>query len=78
MWSPPSQDQYTTWIKRDPDVTSVRHMVDVQKAVAEFREASERRHDTFSQVDRFDNNVSCRSPVQKRLSIYNWNPGPRR
>ena len=26
----------------------------------------------------FDNNVPNRSHVQKRLSIYNWNPGPRR
>ena len=53
-------------------------MVDVQKAVAEFREASARRHDTSSQEYHFDNNVPNRSPVQKRLSIYNWNPGPRR
>ena len=65
-------------MKRDPDVTAVRHMVDVRKAIEEFREASERRHDTSSQVYRFDNNVPNRSPVQKRLSIYNWNPGPRR
>ena len=65
-------------MKTDPDVTLVRHMVDVQKAVTEFREASARRHDTSSQVYRFDNNVPNRSPVQKRLSIHNWNPGPRR
>ena len=26
----------------------------------------------------FGNNVPNRSPVQKRLSIHNWNPGPRR
>ena len=71
-------DQFTTWVKTDPDATLVRHMVDVQKAIAEFREASERRHDTSSQAYRFDDNVTNRSPVQKRLSIYNWNPGPRR
>ena len=53
-------------------------MVDVQKAFAEFREASARRHDTSSQEYRFDNNVPNRWPVQKRPSIYNWNPGPRR
>ena len=53
-------------------------MVDVQKAVAEFREASERRHDTPSQAYGFDKNVPNRLPVQKRLSIHNWNPGPRR
>ena len=27
---------------------------------------------------RFNKKLSNRSPVQKRLSIYNWNPGPRR
>ena len=32
-------DHFTTWVKTDPDVTLVGHMVDVQKAVAEFREA---------------------------------------
>ena len=48
-----------------------------KKAVAEFREASERRHDTPSQTYRFDKNVTNRSPLQKRLSIHNWNPGPR-
>ena len=53
-------------------------MVDVQKAVADFREASGRRHDTSSQAYRFDKNVINRTPVQKRLSINNWNPGPRR
>ena len=73
-----SQDRYTTWAKADPDVTLERHMVDVRKAVAEFREASARRHDTSSQEYHFDNNVPNRSLVQEQLSIYNWNPGPRR
>ena len=53
-------------------------MVDVQKATADFREVLERRHDTSSQAYRFNQNLSNRSTVQKRLSIYNWNPGPRR
>ena len=49
-------------------------MVDIQKAIAEFREASARRHDTSSQGYHFEN-APDRSLVQKRLSIYNWNPG---
>ena len=53
-------------------------MVDVQKTTTDFREASERRHDTPSQTIRFNKSISNRSPVQKRLSIYNWNRGPRR
>ena len=31
-------DQFTAWVKTDPDATLVRHMVDVHKTVAEFRE----------------------------------------
>ena len=71
-------DHFTTWVKTDPGATLVRHVVDVQKAVAEFREASARRPDTSSQAQRFDKHLPNRSPVQKRLSIYNWNPGRRR
>ena len=33
---------------------------------------------TSSQTDRANKHFSTRSLVQKRLSIYNWNPGPRR
>ena len=55
-----------------------RHAVDVRETLAEFREASARRHDTSSQEYHFDNSVPNCSPVQKRFSIHNWNPGPRR
>ena len=48
------------------------------EGLAEFREASVRRHDTSAQEYYFDSSVPNRSSVQKRLSIYNWNPGPRR
>ena len=40
-------DQFSTGVKTDPDATLVRRMVDVQEATADFREASERRHDTI-------------------------------
>ena len=49
-------DQFTAWVKRDPHDTLVRHMVDAQKATADIREASERRHDTSSQAHRFNKN----------------------
>ena len=71
-------DHFTTRVKTDLDATLVRHMVDVQEAVAEFREASERRHSASSQAYRLDKKVPHRSPVQKRLGTNNWNPGPRR
>ena len=65
-------------MKADPNNTLERHVVDVRKALAEYREASARRHDTPAQEYYFDSSVPNRSSVQKRLSIYNWNPGPRR
>ena len=70
-----SQDLYTTWVKTDPDVTSERHMVDIQKAVADYREAAARRQEPTTQEYFFDTNMPKRSYVQKRLSIYNLNPG---
>ena len=73
-----SQDCYTTWVKTDPDATLERHMVHVQKAVAEYREAAVRRQESTTREYFFDTNVPNRSSVQKRLIIYNWNPGPRR
>ena len=65
-------DQFTAWVKMDPHEVLVHHMVDVQKATADFREASS------SLTNRASKHFSNRSTVQKRLSIYNWNPGPRR
>ena len=72
------QDRYTTWVKTDAEVTLERHMVDVQKAVAEYRESAARRQESTTEEYFFDNHVPKRSYVEKRLSVYNWNPGPRR
>ena len=55
-----------------------RHMVDVRKAFAEFREASVRRKEASPQEYFFDSSVPNHSSVRKSLSVYNWNPGPRR
>lgn len=73
-----SQDRYTTWVKTDPDVTLERQMVDIQKAVADYREAAARRQESTTQEYFFDTNMPTRFYVQKRLRIYNGNPGPRR
>ena len=56
----------------------VQHMVDVHKATAEFREASERKHASSSHMNSSSKRFATRSIVQERLSIYNWNPGLRR
>ena len=66
-------DLFTSWAKLSDHEILVQHMVDVEKATAEFREASERKHATSARK-RF----ATRSIVQRRLSIHNWNPGPRR
>ena len=48
------------------------------RATAEFREASERKPATSSQTQSANKHFSTQSLVQRRLSIYNWNPGLRR
>ena len=72
------QDGFTSWVKADFSTILVRHVVDVRKALAEYREASVRRHDTSAQECYFDSSVPNWPSVQKRLSSNNWNPGPRR
>ena len=47
------------------------HMVDIEKATAEFREASERKHATSSHMNSSSKRFATRSIVQRRLSIYN-------
>ena len=71
-------DQFTAWVKMNPDEVLVHHMVDVQKATADFHEASERRPATSSHTNRANKHFETRSLVQKRLSIDNWKTGPRR
>ena len=43
------RDGFTTWVEADSNITLERHVVDVRKALAEYREASARRHDTPAQ-----------------------------
>ena len=74
-------DQFTTRVKTDPDATLVRHTVDVQKAVAEFREVSERRHDTSSQAYRLHKNLPnvrlCKSVSASATRIQDIDVGRR-
>ena len=48
-----------------PHKILVQQMVDVQRAAADFREASERRPATSSQTNRAHKHFSTGSPVQK-------------
>ena len=54
------------------------HVVDIDKVVADFRDAFERNQSSPSHSYSVNKYFSSQSPVQKRLSIHNWNPGPRR
>ena len=73
----PGTDQFTAWVKMREHEILVQHMVDIQKATVEFREASERKHATSSHKNSSCQHFATRSIVQRRLSIFNWNPGPR-
>ena len=59
-------DEFTAWVKTDPRDILVHPMVDVQEAVADFREASERTLGASSQTKRFSKHLSNRPLVQKR------------
>ena len=59
------RDGFTTWLNADFNTILERHAVDVRKALAEFREASARRHDTSAQEYHFDSNVPNRSSATK-------------
>ena len=71
-------DQFAAWVNVSPHEILVQHVGDFQRAAADFREASERRPAASSHTISVNKHFATRSIVQKGLSIYNWNPGPRR
>ena len=66
------------WGKMSPHEFVAEHVVDIHKVVADFRDAFERKQCSSSQTFGVNIYFSSQSPVQRRLSIYNWNPGSRR
>ena len=70
-------DLFTSWVKLSDHEILVQHLVDIERATAGFREAYERKHTTSCHMNSSRKRFATRSVVQKRLSIYNWNPGPR-
>ena len=59
------RDRFTTWVKGDPNDILERHVVDVRKALAEYREASVRRQEAPAQEYFFDSSVPNRSSFQR-------------
>ena len=74
----PSSDQFTMLGKMTSDEILTEHVVDIHRIAADFRDAFERFQASSSQASGVNKLFSSQSPRQKRLSVYNWNPGPRR
>ena len=72
----PSSDQFTMLSKMTTDEILTEHVVDIHRIEADFRDAFERIQTSSSQASGVNKFFS--SPMQKRLSVYNWSPGPRR
>ena len=72
----PSSDQFPMWSKMTTDEILTEHVVDIHRIEADFRDAFERIQTSSSQASGVNKFFS--SPMQKRLSVYNWSPGPRR
>ena len=66
------------WGKMSPHEILAEHVVDIHNVVADFRDAFERIQASSSQASSVNKFFSSQSPMQKRLSVHNWNPGPRR
>ena len=71
-------DRFTMWGKMSPHEVLAEHVVDIHKVMVDFRDAFERRQSSSSQTYGVNRYFSSQSHVQRRLSIYNWNPWPRR
>ena len=74
----PGSGQFTVWGKMTLDEIFTEHVVDIHRIEADFRDAFKRNQASSSQTYGVNKYFSSQSLVQKRLSIYNWNPGPRR
>ena len=76
----PRSDQFTMWGKMTSEEILGEHVVDIHRIAADFRDAFERIQTSSSQsygVNKYFSSVSC-AERERRLSVYNWNPGPRR
>ena len=63
------------WSKMTSEEILAVHVVDIHRIAADFRDAFERIEAQASGVNEL---FTSQSPLQKRLSVYNWNPGPPR
>ena len=71
-------DSFTLWTRIKIEEILALHMVDAYRASAEDRDAAERKPEISPPMRQSDRVASARSKKQTRLSVYRWNPGPRR
>ena len=58
---------FQRWVwNADFETLLEKHAVDIRKILAEFREASARRHDIFSQEYHFDNDVEVKALLRSK------------
>ena len=74
----PRSDQFTTWSTMTPEEILAEHVVDIHRIAADFRDAYERSQTSSTRASEVNKFFTSQSPLQRRLSVYNWNPGPRR
>ena len=68
-------DQFTMWGTMTPEEILAEQVVDI---AADFRDAFERIQTSSTRASGVNKFFTSQSPLQRTLSVYNWNPGPRR
>ena len=66
------------WGTMTPEETLAEHVIDIRRIAADFRDAFERIQTSSTRASGVNKFFTSQSPLQMRLSVYNWNPGPRR
>ena len=71
-------DLFASWVKMIEHEILVQHVVDIDRLQQSFARHPKGKQDTSSHMNSSSKRFATRSIVQRRFSIYNWNPGPRR
>ena len=61
-----------------PEEILAEHVVDIRRIVADLRDAYKRSQTSSTRASGVNKFFTSQAPLQRRLSVYNWNPGPRR
>ena len=66
------------WGTMTPEEILAEHVVDSRRIAADFRDAFERIQTSSTRASGVNKFFTSQSLLQRRRSVYNWNPGPRR